>query len=241
MSQQSIIGRITQLARANINALLDQAEDPQKMLDQMVRDYTSAISDAEGAVAQTIGNLRMMEDDAREAQSASAQWGVKAQAASKKADEMRASSDTAEADKFDNLARVALRKQIDGETDARTLATTIADQSDIVEKLKTGLQDMRVKLDELRRKRDELVGRAKNAAAQTKVRDAVKSVDILDPTSEVSRFEEKIRREEARIRGHEELAASSLDAQFESLEKEAGDADVEARLSQLKTGRAADI
>jgi len=245
MSQQSIIGRITQLARANINALLDQAEDPQKMLDQMVRDYTSAISDAEGAVAQTIGNLRMMEDDAREAQSASAQWGAKAQAASKKADEMRASSDagsdTTEADKFDNLARVALRKQIDGETDARTLATTIADQSDIVEKLKTGLQDMRVKLDELRRKRDELVGRAKNAAAQTKVRDAVKSVDILDPTSEVSRFEEKIRREEARIRGHEELAASSLDAQFESLEKEAGDADVEARLSQLKTGRAADL
>jgi len=241
MSQQSIIGRITQLARANINALLDQAEDPQKMLDQMVRDYTSAISDAEGAVAQTIGNLRMMEDDAREAQSASAQWGAKAQAASKKADEMRAASNTTEADKFDNLARVALRKQIDGETDARTLATTIADQSDIVEKLKTGLQDMRVKLDELRRKRDELVGRAKNAAAQTKVRDAVKNLDILDPTSEVSRFEEKIRREEARIRGHEELAASSLDAQFESLDKEAGDADVEARLSQLKTGRAADI
>jgi phage shock protein A len=236
MSQQSIIGRITQLARANINALLDQAEDPQKMLDQMVRDYTSAISDAEGAVAQTIGNLRMMEEDAREAQSASGQWGAKAAAASKKADEMRSSGDAPEADKFDNLARIALRKQIDGETDARTLATTIADQSDIVDKLKAGLQEMRGKLDMLRRKRDELVGRAKAVDAQDRVRDSVRSVDILDPTSEVARFEEKIRREEARIRGQEELAASSLDAQFEDLDRESADADVEARLTILKSG-----
>src|SRR3954447_17379571 len=118
MSQQSIFGRIAQLARANINALLDQAEDPQKMLDQMVRDYTSGISDAEGAVAQTIGNLRMMEDDSREARTAAAQWGAKAEAASAKADEMRSSGNTAEADKFDNLARVALRRQLDGEKDA---------------------------------------------------------------------------------------------------------------------------
>lgn len=234
MAQQSIMGRITQLARANINALLDQAEDPQKMLDQMVRDYTSAISDAEGAVAQTIGNLRMMEDDAREAQSAATQWGAKAQAASAKADEMR-TGDTAEADRFDNLARVALRRQIDAENAAKTLTASIADQTTVVDKLKAGLQEMRVKLDDLRRKRDELIGRAKNANAQAKVQDAVRSVDILDPTSEVARFEEKIRREEARIRGHEELAASSLDAQFEALGQDDEDADVELRLAQMKT------
>ena len=126
MSQQSIIGRITQLARANINALLDQAEDPQKMLDQMVRDYTSAISDAEGAVAQTIGNLRMMEEDARGgAKSAASQWGAKATAASKKADDMRAAGSTAEADKFDNLARVALRPaRSTARADARRCSAT---------------------------------------------------------------------------------------------------------------------
>jgi phage shock protein A len=234
MSQQSIIGRITSLARANINALLDQAEDPQKMLDQMVRDYTSAISDAEGAVAQTIGNLRMMEEDAREEQAAASQWGSKALAASKKADELRLTN-VAEADRFDNLARIALRNQLGDENDAKTLAITIADQSAVVERLKDGLQEMRLKLDELRRKRDELVGRSKNAQAQTKVREAARSVDILDPTSEIARFEEKIRREEARIRGHEELAASSLDVQWETLETDAANADIEARLQQLKT------
>ena len=66
MSKQSILGRIAQLAKANINALLDQAEDPQKMLDQMVRDYTNSIADAEAAIAQTIGNLRMQEQDYQE-------------------------------------------------------------------------------------------------------------------------------------------------------------------------------
>lgn len=237
MAQQSIFGRITQLARANINALLDQAEDPQKMLDQMVRDYTSAISDAEGAVAQTIGNLRMMEEDAREAQSAATQWGTKAIAASGKADDMRQAGNAAEADKFDNLARVALRKQIEGETDARSLAGTIADQDAAVQQLKEGLAQMRGKLDELRRKRNDLIARARTTAAQNRVRDAVRSVDILDPTSEVSRFEEKVRREEARIRGHEELAASSLDAQFESLDADVANTEVEARLSRLKASR----
>src|SRR5690606_39403594 len=59
--KQSILGRIAQLTKANINALLDKAEDPQKMLDQLVRDYTNSIAEAEQAVAQTIGNLRLAE------------------------------------------------------------------------------------------------------------------------------------------------------------------------------------
>ena len=61
--KQSILGRIAQLTRANINALLDRAEDPQKMLDQLVRDYTASIGEARDAVAQTIGNLRLAEKD----------------------------------------------------------------------------------------------------------------------------------------------------------------------------------
>ena len=98
---------------------------------------------------------------------------------------------------------------------------------------------MRGKLDDLQHKRDELVARAKIAEAQTQVHDAIKSVDILDPTSEVSRFEEKIRREEAKVAGQAELAASSLDAQFESLDDVADDAEVEARLAALNAANQA--
>ena len=70
MAQSSILGRISQLVRANINAILDSAEDPEKMLDQLVRDFTNNIAEAEEATAQTIGNLRMVEDDAARGPSA---------------------------------------------------------------------------------------------------------------------------------------------------------------------------
>jgi phage shock protein A len=234
MAQQSILGRITQLARANINAMLDSAEDPQKMLDQMVRDYTANIGEAEDAVAQIIGNLRLLEEDHREAAETAAEWGSKAMAASRKADELRAGGDTTGGDRFDSLARIALQRQLDAEKQVRALEPQIQAQREVVDKLKTGLGRMREKLSELNAKRNELVARAKMAQAQQQVHDAVRSVDLMDPTSELSRFEDKIRREEARVIGQQELAASSLDAQFEALEDDTEQGEVEARLAALK-------
>jgi phage shock protein A len=234
MSKQSIFGRVAQMAKANINALLDSAEDPEMMLDQMVRDYTNSIAEAQGAVAQTIGNLRMLEADYAEDQNAVVEWGRKALAASQKADEFRTAGNAADAEKFDNLAKVAIGKQMSAENEVKAAEPHLAAQRDVVEKLKSGLVSMKDKLDQLTSKRDELVARAKSAQAQAQVHDAVKSIDILDPTSEVSRFEDKIRREEARVQGQAELAASSLDAQFERLDDLDAQAEVEARLAELK-------
>jgi len=104
MAQTSILGRMSQLVRANINALLDGAEDPEKMLDQMIRDFTNNIAEAEEAVAQTVGNLRLLEDDVREARDAASEWQSKARAASDRAEGLRA-QDASEADRFDQLAR----------------------------------------------------------------------------------------------------------------------------------------
>jgi phage shock protein A len=234
MTKQSIFGRIAQLAKANINAMLDSAEDPKLMLDQMVRDYTNSIADAESAIAETIGNLRLLEDDHREDVEAAGEWGNKALAASRKADELRAAGNPTDADKFDNLAKVALGRQLQSEKEAKTAEPQIASQSVVVDQLKNGLNSMKEKLGQLSSKRDELIARAKTAQAQTQVMDAVKSIDIMDPTSEVSRFEDKIRREEAKVRGASELAASSLDAQFESLEDIGELTEVDARLAALK-------
>jgi phage shock protein A len=239
MAKQSILGRISQLMRANINALIDQAEDPEKMLDQMVRDFTNNIADAESAIAETIGNLRMLEDDHKEDVDAAAEWGDKALAASRQADTFRAAGNTADADKFDNLAKVALQRQIQSENEAKQAEPQIASQTVIVDKLKSGLNGMKDKLEQLKSKRSELIARAKSAAAQNQVLDAVKSVDIMDPTSEVGRFEDKIKREEARARGASELAASSLDAQFNQLDDLGELTEVDARLAALKAGKAA--
>ena len=234
--KQTILGRITQLTRANINAMIDRAEDPQKMLDQLIRDYTSSIAEAEGAIAQTIGNLRLAEQDHAADLAAAQEWGGKAAAASSRADALRAQGNTTDADKFDNLAKVALGKQISFEQEAKDAEPMIASQNEVVDKLKTGLATMKEKLTDLRRRRDTLVARAKSAEAQAKVQGAVASISVLDPTSEVARFEEKVRREEARVAGQAELHASSIDAQFEELEDHSVDSEVAARLAALKGG-----
>lgn len=237
--KQTILGRISQLTKANINAILDRAEDPEKMLDQLIRDYTNSIAEAENAVAQTIGNLRLAEQDYNEDLSAVREWGGKAVAASARADQLRAQGDTTGADRFDALAKMALGKQIDFENEVRQAEPMIASQRDVVEKLKTGLAQMKDKLSELRTKRDQLVARAKSAQAQAQVQSAIGSINVLDPTSELARFEEKVRRDEAYALGQAEVAASSIDAQFAELEASGDQLEVEARLAALKAGGSA--
>jgi phage shock protein A len=235
VAQQTILGRIGQLVSANINAMLDQAEDPEKMLDQLVRDYTNNIAEAEDAVAQTVGNLRLAEDDERESKNAAREWGEKAAAASRKADQVRTSGTGGEADRFDELAKVALRRQVNYEQQSSTLEVQISQQTELTNKLKDGLNKLRARREELVQKRDELVGRAKMAHAQQQVQQSIRSVSVMDPTSEIGRFEERIRRQEAQVRGMEEVAASSLDDQFAQLESGEDEAEVDARLAELKS------
>ncbi len=233
--QTAILGRIGQLIRANINAMLDSAEDPERMLDQLVRDFTNNIAEAEAAVAQTVGNLRLLEDDRREAQDAAREWGDKARAATRKADDLRGQGNTAEAGRFDELAKIAIRRQLSFENQIKTFDTQIAQQTELTDKLKDGLNKLRLKREELVQKRDELVSRSKMATAQRQVQEAVRTVSVMDPTSDLNRFEERIRREEAMARGMEEVASSSLEEEFAALDSDEDEAEVEARLAELRT------
>ena len=234
--KQTILGRIAQLAKANINALLEKAEDPQKMLDQMVRDYTNSIAEAENAVAVTVGNLRLAEADYKEDVAAAQEWGAKAAAAVQKAAEFRAAGKAAEAEKFDKLARVALNKQIGFENEVKAATPTIESQRQVVEQLKSGLAQMRDKLQQLKTDRDSLIARAKSAEAQQEVTSAISSINILDPTSELARYEEKVRQQEAAAAGQIEVAAATLESQFALLEDATNETEVEARLAALQAG-----
>ncbi|WP_182141357.1 PspA/IM30 family protein [Schaalia sp. JY-X169] len=232
--KQSVFGRMSQLLKANVNALIDKAEDPQKMIDQLIRDYTNEIAEAEKAIAQTIGNLRLQEQDLATDRAAAADWGSKALAASNKADEARNIGNAAEADKWDNLAKVAIGKQISFEDQAKAMEPAIAQQNQTVEQLKAGLNQMKERLADLKVRRDQLVARQKTAEAQAKVADAMGSINVMDPTSELSRYEEKVRRSEAQVMGQQELASSSLESQFAELETDSSAVEIEARLAALK-------
>ncbi|GGA59127.1 membrane protein [Pseudoclavibacter endophyticus] len=235
-NKQSIFGRISQLVRANLNALIDQAEDPEKMIDQLIRDFTVNIQEAEAATAQTIGNLRMLEDDHREDLNAAQEWGRKAIVASQRADEFRQQGNESEAKRFDDLAKVALSRQITSEQEAASAEPQIQAQTEVVAKLKDGVGTMRERLHQLTQKRNELAARAKTANAQVKVHEALGSINVMDPTSELGRFEDQVRRQEALARGQQELSASSLDSQFAELEDLGQLSEVELRLAALKSG-----
>ncbi len=236
--KQSILGRIGQLTRANVNAMLDRAEDPEKMLDQLVRDYTHSIAEAEEAVAQTIANVRMAEADLRNDEEAAAEWGRKASAASAKAESMRNSGDSAGAEKFDNLAKLALGRQIQHENDAASARPSIESQNSTVEQLKSGLSTMKTKLEDLKGRRSQLIARARSVEAQSTVNEAMSSLDVLDPNSELSRFEDKINREEALMQGRAEAQSTRLEDQFDELEDHTHDSEIEARLAALKSANA---
>jgi phage shock protein A len=234
--KQSIFGRIQQLTRANINAMLDRAEDPQKMLDQLVRDYTNNIAAAEQAIAQTIGNLRMAEADLANDQKVAAEWGSKAQAAVRAAAQYRESGDMTNATKFDELARVALKKQIDVESQIAASKPMVETQQQQVAQLKSGLVQMKDKLGDLRSRRDSLIARARTAQAMAQVTAAASKINILDPTSELGRYEDAVRRQEAMARGQIEIAQTSMQDQWAELESSKHDSEVEARMAQLLSG-----
>jgi phage shock protein A len=229
-----ILGRVGNILRANVNDMLDRAEDPEKMIDQLVRDYTNDIQEAEAAVAQTVGNLRLTEDDLAKAKAEVDEWGAKAAASAQRASQAAAAGNTADAARFDDLAKTALRQQIAYEQRVKTTQEMVDQQTQLTEQLRAGLKGMRAKLEELHIKRDELAARAKMAEAQRQVQESVASISSYDPTSELSRYEDQVRREEAMARGMAEVAADTLDNQFKELEDADANAEVEARLAALK-------
>ena len=234
-SNQSILARTFAMAKANIHGLLDSAEDPEKMLAQMIRDYGDSIRDAEDSVATTLGELRLSEADQSESVQAGEEWGAKALAASNKADELRQAGNSSQADEFDRLAKVALEKQLQFEKQNAITQNAISSQTEVVARLREGLDSMKRKLGELQAKQSEFAARQKTARAQNTMHDTLRNFDVKDPTSELNRFEEKIRREEARAMGKAELAESStLDQQYQQLENLGARSEVEARLAALK-------
>ncbi len=204
------------------------------MLNQLVTDFTNSIADAEEAVAQTIANTRMAEEDLRIDREASEEWGRKAAAASAKADDLRASGDSADADKFDSLAKLALSRQISFEREVTDAEPRIAQMNATVDELKNGLTIMHTKLEDLKNRRSQLIGRARAAEAQAQVQQSMSSIDVMDPTSELSRFEDKIRSQEAMVQGRAEAQSTTLEDQFAELDDYGNDAEVEARLAALK-------
>jgi phage shock protein A len=216
-----LLDRISMLVRSNVNDLMDRAENPEKTLDQVIRDMADAITKAKSQVAETIAQKNLLVSNLDNARRLSNDWGTKAQLAVQKG--------------ADDLAREALRRKKDYDANAQVYASQLASQTEIVDKLKGDMQALQSKYEDVVRNREVLIARHRTAQAVQKVQQTAAALQGIDPTSELSRMEEKIRMEEARASASAELNESSLDRRFQELE---ADPDVESELAALKAAAA---
>jgi phage shock protein A len=214
-----ILDRMSTILRANINAMLDQAEDPEKTLDQLIRDMSEAIGQARGQVAEMIAQEKLLEADMERNMSLGREWGKKAELAVSR--------------NADDLAKEALRRKIDYDKNGQAYASQLQSQQEVVSKLKHDLEQLESKYESAVRNREALIARHRRAVAQQKVAKTAAQLSGMDPTSELGRMEERIRLEEARAAALTEVQRRpNLEDQFAALE---GDSELERQLADLQS------
>lgn len=218
----SIFERMSTILRANINSLLDKAENPEVVIDQIIRDMAGAISEARGQVADMIAQEKIIQANLRRNQDLAQEWQQKAVLAVQ--------------NHRDDLAREALKRKQDYEENVQVYQGQLEAQSKMVDKLKLDLQQLESKYDDAKRNREVLIARHRRAQTQQKVAEVTSQLNTMDPTAELGRMEERIRMEEARAEAQAELQSSSLDDEFAALSADSG---VESDLAALKQQLAA--
>lgn len=219
-----IFERISTMLRANINAALDQAEDPEAALNQIIRDMAKAIEDARSQVAEMIAQERLLQGQLQENRRLIDEWNRKAELAVSRG--------------LDDLAREALRRKLDFAKNTQLLETQWQSQHDLVEKLKHDLQTLQTRYQLAQDKRDQLIQRQKAAQAVQRITQSVNNISISDPSSELARLEDRIRLTEARAQAGAEMAQlrePDFDDAFAALE---ADGELEAELAALKAAKA---
>lgn len=215
-----IIDRISQLTRANINEILDRAEDPEKMLNQILRDMESNIKQAREQVAAMIIQEKEISLDLAAARKLANDWGSKAQRA-------------VDAGK-DDLAREALKRKRDNDENAAVYESQLQTQQQTVTKIKEQLQALVSKYESTMSQKEVMISRQRRATAQVRVAQSLTEFSPMDPTADLERMERKIRGSEAKAAALTEMGDDSYSAQFRELEV---DSDIELELQLLKSGK----
>jgi phage shock protein A len=212
-----ILDRTSQILRANINDLLSRAEDPEKMLNQILRDMEDQLRQGQAQVAEQIAQEKMIQADLDTAKKNADEWSKKAELAVQKG--------------RDDLAREALHRQSDYAAQIDIYQKQLDVQHQAVQKLKADLDALDDKYQDARRNKDALVARAKRAAAQKQIATATTKLSTVDYSSDLARMERRIQEQEARVSADEELRKTPTDEEFKKL---GADDAIEQQLAALK-------
>ena len=219
-----IFDRFSALLKSNINDLISRAEDPEKMLTQILVDMRGQLVKAKQQVASAIADEKRLRDQTDAEYKQAQDWERRAMLA---VQESR-----------DDMAKQALVRHGEHLSHGQQLEQTWEQHRLETEKLKNQLRDLNDKIEEAKRKKNLLVARQRRAQAQQRIAETMSSLSEKSAFEAFARMEERIETNERQIRAHaeieEEFTGDTLQRDFKALEKGAVSVSVDNQLLALK-------
>ena len=217
----ALLERVGTLLRANLNDLIDRAEDPEKMVKQVILDMENQLMQVKTQVAISIADLHLLQKKRDEC--------------NQERDDYVRKAELAVAKQNDALARAAIERSLDAKKRLESFEQQLADQKVQVENLKSALQKLNGKLADARAKSDLLIAKHHRARAAGKAAEANLNLDANAASTAWDRMNHKVNHAEAIGKARAELLGDNVDDQFAALEKHD---EIERLLADLKREKA---
>ena len=219
-----ILTKLSTVIKSNINDLISRAENPEKMLNQIILDMREQLARAKRDVAAAIADERKLKAQLEAEVKQQRDWQHRAMLAVKEG--------------RDDLAKQALLRQQEHAARAMVLKQTWEAQAAETENLKGSLRQLNDKIEEARRKRNLLIAKQKRAQAQRRIHETMSGLSDTSAFEAFNRMADKIEEEERQSAAHAEvnaeLGGDTLESEFTRLESGPGGAGVEDQLLALK-------
>ena len=202
----ALLERVATLVRANLNDLIDKAEDPEKLIKQVILDMQNQLLQVKTQVAISIADQHLLLKKQQENEAAAEEWIRKAELAVDK--------------KQDDLARAALERSMTGKNVAASFAEQVADQTAQVENLKTALRKLEMKLAEAQNKSDVLIAQHRRARALTRASDARIQMGDTSKSAAFDRVKDRVQHAEAVSQAKSGIATDDMEERLAALGKE---------------------
>lgn len=218
----ALLERVSTLIRANLNDMVDRAENPEKMIKQVILDMQNQFMQVKTQVAIALADLHLLEKKRKENLDKETEWMRKAEMAVGKKD--------------DQLARAALERAMSFKQMATNFDEQIADQKVQVELLRDALNKLEQKIAEAESKAELLIAQARRTKAVGRAADASARAGEKSKVATFERMKGKVMREEAINQAKAEIEGNDdVDRKFAQMEKEEH---IDKLLAEIKARKA---
>lgn len=200
----SLLDRMRDLVSANLNAMLDRAEDPEKMVQEYIRQLNDNLYEAKTSVASAMADETKLHNKMVQFQAEADQWQSKAEAALRANDE--------------ELARAALNRKVQSQKLADSYKQQYESQDQQVEELQSALVKLEQRLSEAKARRDLLIAKRNRAETQEAIQRTVRGLSQTNAIDKLSALEERVDDRLAQADAMARLEQGTLESRFSDLE-----------------------